>query len=76
LEKLVMLNRPYAVAGTDRDYLNPSGAQVLAEIIAKYWRDRGHRVRVEVSRGVNPKTSRFPLYCVRSDLLGGWPRRP
>ena len=58
------------------NYCSEPGARLLAEQIRHYWSRRGKmlpQITIETVRG--PKNSDGnAVYCVRSNMIGGWPQ--
>ena len=58
------------------DYCSQEGAQRIADQITEYWRSRGFEVKVElVCERRKNKSETMPMWHVRTDLVGGRPRR-
>lgn len=63
-----------------RDLISEEGAETLARELNDYWRQRGH---TEVQFWIEPMrrgnwhstgtTKQAPVWCVRSNLVGGLP---
>lgn len=56
-----------------RDDLSKGYAEELAARITRYWRKRGLRVTTRVESFAGSR-DRWPMYCVRSDMINGSPR--
>jgi hypothetical protein len=54
------------------NYLSKDGAANLAMMLADYWRERGRVVKTHY--WIIEHSNRPPVYCVRSDMIGGYPR--
>jgi hypothetical protein len=57
-----------------QDWLTASGAHAQANKIKRYWEARGGTVEVEVEE-FRPDEGRKAVFYVRSDMVGGLPRR-
>jgi len=56
------------------DWLAAAPAYRLAEEIREYWKDRGAEVSVSVLELIDNRFSGAPVFCIRSNLVGGLPR--
>jgi hypothetical protein len=58
------------------NYCSEPGARLLAEQIRDYWSRRGKMLpQIRVEAVVHTKdTDRHTVYCVRSNMIGGWPQ--
>jgi hypothetical protein len=62
------------VAETSVDYLSADKADLLAEKIASFWRNKGRaNVRVWVEKAPTGMTDSKSCFCVRSNLVRGMP---
>ena len=57
-----------------QDFTTKEGAKALAARIAEYWRDRGHRVMLQIEDVAFHPAVRAVRYEIRSDLINGMPR--
>jgi len=60
---------------TGRDCSTKEGARLLARRIEEEWAACGHTVKTRLERMKSTRDHGFPLWCVRSDLINGYPRR-
>lgn len=56
------------------DLLSYDGANILARQITLKWQEQGFQVRTRIETMGGDK-DRSVIYCVRSDMVNGWPRR-
>jgi hypothetical protein len=65
-----------------RDLISREGAEILAYELNAYWRQRGY---TEAQHWIEPLragnwhgtgTKQTPIWCVRSNLIGGLPPKP
>ena len=54
------------------DHTTLAGAQALARRIRAYWRQRGHEIEIRL---VTTSNGRDTVAHIRSDMVGGLPRR-
>lgn len=57
------------------DYCEAAGASQLAQRLRRFWAERGHLVCVEIKPTHTTHGSGRMIYCVRSDLINGLPRK-
>lgn len=62
------------MSDNDVDYMTTfEGANFLAEMIRKYWSKRGYTPTVWVEKMGHKITGDGIVYCVRSNMLNGFP---
>jgi len=72
-----MTGRQTPTSLPSRDWCQLHHAQVLAQRIRDYWADKGKIVTTNVATSIElgDRAAHCPgqVFCIRSDMVGGWP---